>query len=78
MNTRPIEFNPKTTNIKEFIEKYNNVHQYIMGKNSLGEDTLMSINYDNVSVRTYQNNHHIRTNIYYEDGTIDEVFEGLW
>lgn len=45
------------------------------GENDKGEQTATSINSDNITVTTYQNNGAIRCNIYHADGLFEEYFE---
>ena len=45
------------------------------GKNTEGEDVCISVNKDNITTVTYQNNGYARTNVYYDDGTSEELFE---
>ena len=44
------------------------------GENSEGEKVLISINKDNITVQTFQDNGWMRENIYYRDCTVEELF----
>lgn len=67
--------NPKQ--LCELMRDYNDMDM-IFGKNDEGEDTHISINSDHIVLETFQKNHWIRKNIYWEDGTVEETFEGKW
>jgi hypothetical protein len=44
------------------------------GKNVDGENIMISVNTDNITVETFQNNNWIRENIYWKDGTREELY----
>ena len=44
-------------------------------KNDVDENMIISINKDNIVVKTIQNNGWARTNIFYKDGTVEELYE---
>ena len=45
------------------------------GKNDVGENMLISVNSDNITVQTFQSNGWTRENVYWNDGTVEELFE---
>lgn len=45
------------------------------GKNENGEHIQISINKDNITVETFQNNDWTRENIYWRDGFKEELFK---
>lgn len=45
------------------------------GKNENGEHFQISINKNNITVETFQHNNWIRENIYYRDGSSEELFK---
>ena len=45
------------------------------GKNKNGENVLISVNHDNITVETFQNNGWIRKNVYWECGMSEELYE---
>lgn len=55
----------------EFLSSY-------MGTNNEGELIQIKVSHDNISVDMYQQDGHIRRNIYYKDHTSEELFEGRW
>lgn len=58
-----------------------NVDIPLSGMNEDGENIIITIGYDEdaqmefYDVHTYQHNGWIRSNIYWEDGTIEELFD---
>lgn len=48
------------------------------GHNQNGEETFCYVHNDHVEVRTYQSNHWVRENVYWLDGTIEELFNDKW
>lgn len=48
------------------------------GENENGEAVYISIFPDRIVVKTLQDNHWVRLNGYYRDGTTDETFDGRW
>ena len=44
------------------------------GKNENGEHIQVSVNKDNITVETFQHNNWTRENIYYRDGSAEELF----
>ena len=60
-------------------EKLKNKYGFIeakTGKNEKGEDIIVSIDEECASIRTLQkDNHWQRINIYYPDGTAEELYE---
>lgn len=58
--------------MKEYADKFPTA---LLGHNEDGEVVSTSINHDNIVVETFQKNGWIRTNVYWEDGTIEELYE---
>ena len=50
----------------------------LFGRNSDDESQQISINEDNITVGTLQNNGWTRVNIYWRDGSREETFDGKW
>lgn len=44
------------------------------GENAEGERVLISVNRDNITVQTFQDNGWMRENIYWRDCTVEELF----
>ena len=45
------------------------------GKNENG-DPVIIVKYDNrIETKTYQKNNRVRVNVYYNDGTVEEIYE---
>lgn len=49
-----------------------------LGENTEMEDTTISIFRDKIVYVTYQNNGWVRRNIYYRDGSSEELYDGRW
>lgn len=60
--------------IKKLIADYKNYPNSLIGKNESGEEVRVSINSDNVTTLTFQRNGWVRTNIYWKDGTKEELY----
>lgn len=61
--------------LKQFIEAYKDRRLPMTGVNESGENVIVSVSSDNVSVRTLQNNGWARLNVYWLDGTVEESYE---
>lgn len=48
--------------------------EQLFGKNSNGENVIVNRGDDCVYTETFQSNDWVRTNYYYEDGTVEELF----
>ena len=48
------------------------------GENENGETVYISIYHTRIVIRTLQENHWVRLNTYYRDGSCDEIFDGKW
>lgn len=46
--------------------------------NSNGEEVTVIVRSDSVEVTTFQHNRWVRQNIYWTDGTVEEMFDGRW
>lgn len=64
--------------LREAMDKYHTTKTMLLGKNTEGEMVTASIFKDHIVATTFQNNHWIRKNYYYWDGTVEELFEGKW
>lgn len=72
-----IEFNPSDIKgMRHLMDTYGNSDTMKPGINELGEKVMISIFEDKIVVVTYQSNKWIRKNIYYYDGTREELFVG--
>lgn len=49
-----------------------------VGVNENGETVHMSVFHDRIAVVTFQANGWTRKNVYWRDGTREELFEGKW
>lgn len=60
-----------------FYEELKNKHGYVeglVGENSDNETVIVTIDQESASIRTLQKNGWIRENIYYKDGTQEELY----
>lgn len=74
-----VEFDPN--NFKKIVELMSNHEEYpsyMKGQNTNGEDILISVNEDHIIVTTFQSNGWVRDNVYWIDGTIEELYNGRW
>jgi len=75
-------FDGKTINIDskdysgmlKLMDRADEFHVPYFGKNDEGETVMISVNHDNITVETFQNNDWVRENIYYRDFTTEELF----
>ena len=74
-----MEINPRDLHgMRQLMKEHGKSSNAYLGENENGESIEISIFEDNISVRTYQNNGWTRLNVYYEDGSSEELFEGKW
>ena len=70
------EFNP--TDFKgmcDLMKRYYDEPLPFYGENEDGESVLISVNEHNITTQTFQHNDWLRTNVYYDDGTTEELYE---
>ena len=74
-----MEFNPRDLNrMRKLMKEHGKSSNAFRGENVDGESIEFSIFEDRIAVRTYQSNGWTRLNVYYEDGSSEELFEGKW
>lgn len=72
-------FDPSVDSVRDVIDQCRETDVWTgSGTNENGEDILIDVTDTFVVVTTFQNNHWIRVNTYYIDGTVDETFDGKW
>lgn len=64
--------------LRKIMDEHCHLETMVFGENELGELTAASIFKDQIVVETYQSNGWLRKNIYYRDGSRDEMFNGKW
>ena len=64
-----------TNTYEEMVDKYGLIEEYRMGKDEDGDPVMVSIDDTCASIRTFQKNGWVRINVYYKDGTVEELFE---
>lgn len=73
---------PENFKDPEYMKNLRNTYGYtdkpFYGVNEDDEPIEVHISYSQVVVITYQNNHWIRYNVYLEDGSSSEYYEGKW
>lgn len=62
----------------ELMDRFDEFKVPYMGENENGEFVQISVNKDNITVVTNQDNGWVRQNIYYRDFTTEELFDGKW
>lgn len=71
-----IKFNPSDWNeMRNLMSKANEFDHSLFGVNENNEQVMLDIREDSIVLRTFQHNDWIRVNIYYEDGTVEEMFD---
>lgn len=68
----PLDFN----GMLEVMDKYGESDNIYHGVNENLEDVTISVFHDHISITTYQSNGRVRKNIYWRDGTNEELFDG--
>lgn len=56
------------------MDRANEFKYPLFAKNESGENQLISINNDNITIETFQNNGITRQNVYHRDYTKEELF----
>lgn len=62
----------------EIMDAYGDTEMPFSGVNDEGEDVSISVFSDRIVVETYQSNGWVRENIFWRDGTREELFDGKW
>lgn len=62
----------------ELMDQYGNSDTMFMGVNTRFEETTISIFHEKIIYVTYQHNGWVRKNVYWRDGTREEMFDGRW
>lgn len=60
------------------MDEHGNSNTMFVGVNTELEDTTISIFSEKIIYVTYQHNGWVRKNIYWRDGTREEMFDGRW
>lgn len=64
--------------LRELMDKYGETKFPFFGNNQNDEDVEIHICPDTITLITYQSNHWIRKNVYYRDGSSEELYQGKW
>ncbi len=79
MENKTIPINPKNyAALVELMDHEKDYSSVLVGTNENGEDTITTIEKDYIEVETNQNNGWIRRNVYWRDGTTEELYNGHW
>ena len=62
----------------DLMDEHGNTNSRFPGTNELGEDTMVSITSEKIVVETNQTNGWVRKNVYWRDGTYEELYDGRW
>lgn len=62
----------------KLMDEYGDSDTMFSGTNENGEDVRFSIFHEKIVVVTNQHNGWVRKNIYWRDGTREELFDGKW
>ena len=62
----------------KLMERADEFTEPAIGKNLDQEKVMISVNHDNITVETIQHNGWLRRNVYWIDGTVEELFNGRW
>ena len=75
MTIKDVEFRTDDwTKMFELMKHHKDFPMPLAGKNDEGENIAVEIYEDKIVVRTYQHNNWCRTNVYWEDCTIEELY----
>lgn len=79
MSNKEIKFDPADYDgMLKIMEQYGDSEFPFFGKNEFGEEVEISVFKDKIVTVTFQENGWSRKNIYYNDFTCEEIFEGKW
>ena len=62
----------------KLMERADEFTEPAIGKNLHQEKVMISVNHDNITVETFQWNGWVRQTVYWDDGTVEELFNGRW
>lgn len=65
-------------NLREIMNEYGDIDHMIFGENQDGEDQRISIGQENIFVDTFQMNGWVRRNVFWYDGTVEEIYLKKW
>lgn len=60
------------------MEEYGEDGELAFGENQEGEFVTMTIEADRITTETMQKNGWLRRNVYWKDGTREELYKGKW
>lgn len=79
MEHKPIKFDPADfSRMCELMDEYGDSDFLIDAINENSEEVEISIFKERINTVTFQHNGWIRKNVYWRDGTREELFEGKW
>lgn len=64
--------------MRNLMDEKGNSNTMFLGVNKNMEDTTVSISPDKIIYVTFQSNGWVRKNVYWRDGTREELFDGKW
>lgn len=79
--TRPLTFTVDPSDLeglRKLMDEHGDSEFPFSGRNEQMEEVTISIAKDRIDVVTFQHNGWTRRNVYWRDGTREELFEGKW
>lgn len=64
--------------LRRIMDEHGDIEVPFFGDNENLEEVMVSVAKDRIDVVTYQHNGWTRRNVYWRDGTREELFEGKW
>ena len=78
---RPLTFTVDPSDydgLRQIMDEYGDSEVSFSGDNENLEEVMISVANDRIDVGTFQSNGWTRRNVYWRDGTREELFEGKW
>lgn len=77
--SRTFTFDPSDLEaMRKLMDERGDSDTMFLGVNENMEDTTISVFHDKIIYVTFQSNGWVRKNIYWRDGTREELFDGKW
>ena len=74
-----IQFDPSSlSSMRALMLEYGTEEGVYRGQTSTGVTTLISLHPDYIIVHTFQPNHWVREDVYWDDGTTEECYPEKW
>lgn len=79
--TRPLTFTVDPTDLeglRKIMDEHGDSKFPFFGDNEQLEEVMISVAKERIDVTTYQHNGWVRRDVYWRDGTREELYEGKW